>query len=164
MRETRVQSLGWEDLLEKEMATHSSILAWKIPWTEEPVRLQSMRLQRVGHEWATSLSFFPTQVVFFMLLHISDAYVLGFLNIMFGNIWSYFSFEEAVTLFRFRSWPIFVSCSFSENLVFGACACYSGWLHPSGSASLLPNSCRAAQVKWMVGSGSTELWMLLQLM
>ena len=42
MRETRVQSLGWEDLLEKEMATHSSILAWKIPWTEEPVRLQSM--------------------------------------------------------------------------------------------------------------------------
>ena len=42
MRETQVQSLGWEDLLEKEMATHSSILAWKIPWTEEPVRLQSM--------------------------------------------------------------------------------------------------------------------------
>ena len=49
MRETRVQSLGWEDLLEKEMATHSSILAWKIPWTEEPGRLQSMRSQRVGH-------------------------------------------------------------------------------------------------------------------
>ena len=42
MRETQVQPLGWEDLLEKEMATHSSILAWKIPWTEEPGRLQSM--------------------------------------------------------------------------------------------------------------------------
>ena len=42
MRETQVQSLVWEDLVEKEMATHSSILAWKIPWTEEPVRLQSM--------------------------------------------------------------------------------------------------------------------------
>ena len=42
MQETPVQSLGWEDLLEKEMATHSSILAWKIPWTEEPGRLQSM--------------------------------------------------------------------------------------------------------------------------
>ena len=41
MRETRVQSLGWEDLLEKEMATHSNILAWKIPWAEEPGRLQS---------------------------------------------------------------------------------------------------------------------------
>ena len=45
MRETRVHSLGWEDLLEKDMATHSSILAWKIPWTEEPIRLQSMGLQ-----------------------------------------------------------------------------------------------------------------------
>ena len=42
MRETPIQSLGWEDLLEKEMATHSSILAWKIPWTEEPGELQSM--------------------------------------------------------------------------------------------------------------------------
>ena len=48
-RETWVRSLGWEDLLEKEMATHSSILAWKIPWTEEPGRLQSMGSQRVGH-------------------------------------------------------------------------------------------------------------------
>ena len=48
--ETRVQSLDWEDLLEKEMATHSSILAWKIPWTEETGRLQSMGLQRVGHD------------------------------------------------------------------------------------------------------------------
>ena len=47
---TRVQSLGWEDLLEKEMATHSSILAWKIPWTEEPGRVQSVGLQRVGHD------------------------------------------------------------------------------------------------------------------
>ena len=50
MQETRVQSLGWEDLLEKEMATHSSILAWKIPWTEEPGRLQSVGSQRVGHD------------------------------------------------------------------------------------------------------------------
>ena len=55
MRETRVWSLGWEDPLEKEMATHSSTLAWKIPWTEEPDGLQSMGLQRVGHDWATSL-------------------------------------------------------------------------------------------------------------
>ena len=58
MRETGVQSLGWEDLLEKEMATHSSILAWRIPWTEEPGRLQSMGSQRVQHDWATSLSLF----------------------------------------------------------------------------------------------------------
>ena len=49
MRETQVHSLGREDLLEKEMATHSSILAWKIPRMEEPGRLQSMGSQRVGH-------------------------------------------------------------------------------------------------------------------
>ena len=48
--ETQVQSLGWEDLLEKEMATHSSILAWKILWIEEPGRLQSMESQRVRHD------------------------------------------------------------------------------------------------------------------
>ena len=50
MRETQVQSLGWEDPLEKEMATHSSTLAWKIPWMEERGRLQSMGSQRVGHD------------------------------------------------------------------------------------------------------------------
>ena len=48
--ETQVQSLGWEEALEKEMATHSNTLAWKIPWTEEPSRLQSMGSQRVGHD------------------------------------------------------------------------------------------------------------------
>ena len=51
MRQTRLQSLGWEDLLEKEIATHSSILAWKIPRTEEPDRLQSMGSQRVGQSF-----------------------------------------------------------------------------------------------------------------
>ena len=56
MQETQVQSLGWEDPLEKEMATHSSTLAWEIPQTKEPGRLQSMRSQRVGHDWVTSLS------------------------------------------------------------------------------------------------------------
>ena len=56
MWETQVWSLGWEDPLEKETATHSSILAWKIPWTKEPGWLLSMGLQRVGHDWATSLS------------------------------------------------------------------------------------------------------------
>ena len=50
MQETWLRSLSQEDLLEKEMATHSSTLAWKIPWTEEPGRLQSMGSQRVGHD------------------------------------------------------------------------------------------------------------------
>ena len=50
MQETQVQFLGWEDPLAKETATHTSILAWEIPWTEEPGRLQSMGLQRAGHD------------------------------------------------------------------------------------------------------------------
>ena len=50
IQEKRVQSLGQEDLLEKGTATHSNTLAWRIPWTEEPERLQPMRLQRVGHD------------------------------------------------------------------------------------------------------------------
>ena len=56
MWETWVRSLGWEDPLEKEMATHSSILAWRIPWMEEPGGLQSTGSQRVRHDWVTSLS------------------------------------------------------------------------------------------------------------
>ena len=50
MQETRVRSLGWDDPLEKGMATHSSILAWRIPWTEKSGGLQSTGLQRVGHD------------------------------------------------------------------------------------------------------------------
>ena len=56
MQETQVRSLGWEDLLEKEMATLSSTVAWRIPRVEDPGGLQSMESQRVGHDWATSLS------------------------------------------------------------------------------------------------------------
>ena len=55
MQETWVQSQGWDDPLEENMATPSSILAWRIPWTEEPGRLQSMGLQRVRHNWATNI-------------------------------------------------------------------------------------------------------------
>ena len=57
MQETQVLALGREDLLEKGMATYSSILAWKIPWTEEPGGLQSMGLQRVGHNRVTNTIF-----------------------------------------------------------------------------------------------------------
>ena len=55
MQETQVQSLGWEDPLEKGMASHSSILAWRTPWTEEPCGLQFMGSQRVGHHWMTQI-------------------------------------------------------------------------------------------------------------
>ena len=50
MQETQIQSLGWEDPLEEKMATHSSILAWRIPWTEDPGGLQSVGSQTVGHD------------------------------------------------------------------------------------------------------------------
>ena len=56
MQKTWVRYLGWEDPLEKEMETHSRILAWRIPWTEEPGGLQSTGSQRIGHDWMTSLS------------------------------------------------------------------------------------------------------------
>ena len=58
VQETQIQSLGWEDLLEEEMATHPSILAWKIPWTEDPGRLQFVGSQRVGYDRTTSLTSF----------------------------------------------------------------------------------------------------------
>ena len=57
MQETQVWSLGQEDTLEKEMATHSSVLAWEIPWTEEPGGLQLIRLQRVRHDLVTEQEF-----------------------------------------------------------------------------------------------------------
>ena len=70
MQETQFQSLGWEDPLEEELATHSSILAWRIPWTEEPGELQSEGLQRVGHDLVTEhahtklLRTFPLFILF----------------------------------------------------------------------------------------------------
>ena len=54
VQETRVQSVGWEDALEEEISTHSSTLAWKISWTEEPGGLQSVESQRLRHDWATN--------------------------------------------------------------------------------------------------------------
>ena len=65
MCETRVQSLDWEDPLEKGTVTHSSIIAWEIPWTEEPSWLQSMGSQRIGHDWATQHSINEICFIFF---------------------------------------------------------------------------------------------------
>ena len=90
-QEMWVWSLGQEDPLEKEIATHSSIFAWRIPWTGEPGRLQSMGLQRVRHNWATrhtsSNSFFLFTVYFYLfgcvrswLWHAGSFFVLGLQN------------------------------------------------------------------------------------
>ena len=73
VQETQVLSLGLEDPLEKEMATHTSTLAWKIPWTKEPGGLQSMGSQRVGHDWATSLS---SYIIFAFYFGIVKEYII----------------------------------------------------------------------------------------
>ena len=91
MRENRVRSLGWEDPLEKEMPTHSSILVWRIPGTEELDELQSMGSQRVRHDWATnSFSFIIAKqpwslsnVFFFFPSSLQVCFVLHFINEMY---------------------------------------------------------------------------------
>ena len=96
MQETWVWSLGLEDPLEKEMATHPSILAWRIPWTEEPGGLQSTRWQRVGHSWVTSLLLsFMTNDVEHLLTGLSAILLWGnvcsvsiqFLSVLFVCFW-----------------------------------------------------------------------------
>ena len=74
MWRTRARSLGQEDPLEKEMAIHSSTIAWKIPWTEEPGRLQSVGSQRVRHDWATWLSFTRVSNCFPILNYLLNTY------------------------------------------------------------------------------------------
>ena len=74
MQKTCVRFLGWEDPLEKGLAVHSSIFAWRIPWTEEPGRLQSVGSQRVGHDWATdstTTTYFPEKFTYIKLWVIS---------------------------------------------------------------------------------------------
>ena len=74
-----VQSLGWEDRLEEDMATHSSILAWNIPWIEEPGGLQFLGLQRVGHNWS--------DLACTVLLHMPHEYYMYLFGI-FSNVYS----------------------------------------------------------------------------
>ena len=76
--ETRVWSLSWEDPLEEEMATHSSILAWKIPWTEEPGGLQSKVSQRVKHDWVTKHT--HTQIYVIVCLYIHKYIFVSWIN------------------------------------------------------------------------------------
>ena len=91
MQETHVWSLDWKDPLEKRMATNSSILAWRIPWTEEPGGLQSMGSQRVGHDWATNtFPFFPlsSNILWNSLIHLT-AYCLSPLEYKYQRVQSF---------------------------------------------------------------------------
>ena len=86
MRETQVQFLGWEDPLEKEMAIHSSTLAWKILWMEEPDRLQSTGLQRVRHDWVTSLTPETFRIYYISVSHY-DFNALQVISSLFFLFW-----------------------------------------------------------------------------
>ena len=109
MQKTWVQSLGWEDPLEKGMATHATIIAWRIPWIEEPGRLQSMELQRVGHDWAT---------IFFIVHNLfSHSTVI--------DIWVVSKFLPLQTLSSFVNMSIHTCASISE-----------GWNSRSGTAGI----------------------------
>ena len=110
MQETRVRSLGREDPLVKEMATHSSTLAWRIPWREEPGGLQSMGSQRVGHDWATSLFHFHQAMTYIIFCN-SVTSSLKLFSFSFMRSWethwnyleiilSYLNWESGVTHFR----------------------------------------------------------------
>ena len=88
VQETRVWSLGWEDPLEKEMATHSSILAWKISWTEKPGGLQSMGSQRVGHDWATNTNaLFINYLINLKSIHTGSTVEFLILNVTVSDEW-----------------------------------------------------------------------------
>ena len=93
MQETWVQFLCWEDPLEKEMATYTSILAWKIPWTEEPGRLQSMESQRVGHYFVTKQPYSTYLVRFlateFDLFSFNRLIIFGFQSPVFNTLQKY---------------------------------------------------------------------------
>ena len=123
MRETRVQSLGWEALLEKEMATHSNVLAWKLQWTVEPGRLQSMGSQRVGNNWATSLHFSNfiiflnggKLIIWYGASPSASSAIYSFLPLL-GLLTR--SLQNCLSLFSLRIWtPIFLSLNV--------------WWHPS---------------------------------
>ena len=142
MQETWVRSLGRDAPLEKEMATHSSTLAWRIPWREEPGRLQSMGSQRVRHDWATSLSLLTkdgTPELKFWLGRILKSFEF------FKCISSLVYFENRIpwqgkgifffmwSLFFF--WPIYMACGLLvPNQGSNRCSCIG-----SAESSLLDN-------------------------
>ena len=111
MWETWVQSLCWEDPLEKEMAIHSRTIAWKIPWIEEPGRLQSMGSQRVGHDWATSLHFTSKSFIVMSIIFIASPSGGDFIS------WNHFlcSSVRSNSLSFIGGWQQFITSSGSTS-------------------------------------------------
>ena len=133
MWETWIRSLGWEDPLEKEMATRSSTLAWKIPWTKKSGRLKSMGSQRVRHDWETSISlslfqccirgllgclhFFTSFLKYSVLQHWFPAFcLLGHLSILLPQSLCYWLYIVHLCLFFTSSRSLVTLCCIFSNL------------------------------------------------
>ena len=110
-----IRSLGQEYLLEKGMATHSSILAWRIPWTEEPGRLWSVGLQRVGHEWEFFTFRDRDQHMYFLSFYSDEFFFLNFLSKKQEKFWFFFFFWLKKYLFIYFSlcWVFIALCRLS---------------------------------------------------
>ena len=122
MQETWVRSLGWEDPLEKEMAIHSSTLAWKIPWMVERGRLQSMESQRVEHDWVALMSMSMSMKIMVTFSHgLSYGSTLTCFSIICVHKFpeGSSSYEYKLECFRMISivllWLIFINLNFSIN-------------------------------------------------
>ena len=129
--ETQVWFLGWEDPLEKWMATHSSILAWRIPWIEEPGRLQLMGLQRVGLDWMTNITI-PTVdtytiILYYIILYYIILYYILDLSPLSG-MYMMISYPCLCIAFLFSLWCLLKSKCFpfwSQIYQFSACMIYA---------------------------------------
>ena len=126
MQETWVWSLGWEYPLEKEIATHSSVLAWKFPWTEDAGRLQSMGMQRVGHDWATSLSLWKICLFSFSVHFKTRLFRFVAVVVCYWIVWVFIYFGyyllSDILLFRFVAvvvcyWIVWVFIYFGYYLL-----------------------------------------------
>ena len=157
MRESWVRFLGGEDPLEKDMATHSSVLAWRIPWTVEPGRLQSMGSERVGHNWTTPLSFsfhLPLKVQINIMVHAWCCTFYGFwqmYNDVYSSLWhkQYFhrppntlSTAYLSLLTSSDSWHLITTEDFTVSIVLLFLECHRWnhtWCQPSDWLLLLSN-------------------------
>ena len=149
MWETWVQSLGQEDLLEKEMATHSSILAWKIPWMVELSRWQSVGSQRVGHNWATSRHFTSSAFsktslnIWKFMVHILLKPVLENFEHYFTNVWDEYNCAVLWAFFGIASlWDWNENCSLLATAKFSK---FAGILSAAHSQHHL-SGCEIAQL------------------
>ena len=157
--ETRVQSLGQEDLLEEGMATHSSVLAWRIPWTEDPGEQWSIRSQRGGHDWSKlahmHTRLFPSLLLFTFLLYLISlpSEMQGYMKVLWGSV----QFSHSVVSDSLQPHilqHISPPCPSPTPGVYWNSCPLSQWCHPAISSSVIPfSSC----LQSFLASGSFQM-------